>query len=233
MINEKQKTQIAWEAARLVHQQLEEDVERAKVKVARQICHGPLRPRELPTNREVREKIAMLQAEESGESGAETALAATHLDRFHYFAILLQPLEEVKLNPEKHPEGDVLYHSLQVFELAKDRLPYDEDFLLAALLHDVGKAIDRRNHIEAGLHALEGFISDRTAWLIEHHTDANNLRKGTIGARLRKRLEADENFEELMVLSECDRDGRKRGVMVSDIEEAIDYLRELADEHGE
>ena len=40
-----------------------------------------------------------------------------------------------------HPEGDALYHSLQVFDLACEESPYDEDFLLAALLHDVGKAM--------------------------------------------------------------------------------------------
>ena len=57
--------------------------------------------------------------------------------------------------PKTHPEGDVLYHSLQVFELARQALPYDEDFLLAALLHDVGKAIDRREHVAAALEALE------------------------------------------------------------------------------
>ena len=62
----------------------------------------------------------------------------------------------VKGSPEYHPEGDVLYHSLQVFELARDRRPYDEEFLLAALLHDVGKGLDRADHVEAGLEALDG-----------------------------------------------------------------------------
>ena len=76
----------------------------------------------------------------------------------------------------------MLYHSLQVFELAREELPYDEEFLLAALLHDVGKAIDRREHMAAGLEALDGFITPRTAWLIEHHMDAHALRDGTLGA---------------------------------------------------
>lgn len=232
MITEKQRNQIAQEAARLACVDPDEDVERAKMKVARQIIHGPIRPRDLPTNREIREQVQVLLAAEGGQEH-ERMLPATHLDRFQYFAILLAPLEEVKQDPEKHPEGDVLYHSLQVFELARDRLPYDEEFLLAALLHDVGKAIDRRNHIEAGLQALEGFISPRTSWLIEHHTEANNLRKGDIGVRTRRRLEASEDFEELMLLSECDQEGRCRGVRVSDVEEALEFIQALADEHGE
>ena len=57
----------------------------------------------------------------------------------------------------------MLYHSLQVFELAREALPYDEEFLLAALLHDVGKAIDARDHVAAGLEALDGHITPRRA----------------------------------------------------------------------
>ena len=41
--------------------------------------------------------------------------------------------------------------------------PYDEEFLLAALLHDVGKAIDPSDHVEAALQALEGSITERTS----------------------------------------------------------------------
>ena len=79
--------------------------------------------------------------------------------------------KSVKQNPKYHPEGDALYHSLQVFHLARDARPYDEEFLLAALLHDVGKAIDPHDHVAAGIEALRGAVTDRTLWLIEHHMD--------------------------------------------------------------
>ena len=42
------------------------------------------------------------------------------VDRFQVFQVLLAALEAVKQNPLYHPEGDALYHSLQVFELARD-----------------------------------------------------------------------------------------------------------------
>jgi predicted HD phosphohydrolase len=147
---------------------------------------------------------------------------------------LLLPLEHVLQPPEEHPEGDVLYHSLQVFELARHGLPYDEEFLAAALLHDVGKAIDRRDHVAAGLEALDGFITPRTAWLIEHHVEGLLWgQPGAIGARTRRRLESAENFDELMLLADCDRQGRAVGARTCEANEAIDYLRRLAEECGE
>jgi MinD-like ATPase involved in chromosome partitioning or flagellar assembly len=107
-------------------------------------------------------------------------------DPYQVYRMLLLPLENVRQSPVHHPEGDVLYHSLQVFELAKDQRPYDEEFLLAALLHDVGKGIDRSDHVAAGLSALEGLITERTRFLIEHHMDAHAYRAGTLGHRLRR-----------------------------------------------
>ncbi len=148
-------------------------------------------------------------------------------DRFQLFFALMLPLEEVKQQPKYHPEGDALYHSLQVFDLACDQLPYDEEFLLAALLHDVGKGIDRQDHVAAGLEALEGFISQRTAWLIEHHMDAHKILDGTIGARAHRRLRENESYEELLLLCRCDRAGRVQGVQTSELEEAIEYVRDL------
>ncbi len=164
--------------------------------------------------------------------GPNWAGAPRRPDRFHVYRWLLQPLETVKGRAEHHPEGDLLYHSLQVFELARDERPYDEEFLLAALLHDVGKAIDRREHTAAALDALDGFITPRTAWFIEHHEAAQAHLDGTLGVRSRRRLAASDDYEELLLLAECDRAGRERGAPVPDLLDALDYLRRLAADCG-
>ncbi|HET6878830.1 MAG TPA: HD domain-containing protein, partial [Pirellulales bacterium] len=164
--------------------------------------------------------------------GDALAEAENQVDRFQIYHMLLLPLEQVKQSPKYHPEGDALYHSLQVFDLATHELPYDEEFLLAALLHDVGKAIDPHDHVAAGLEALEGFITERTRWLIEHHMEAHALYEGTLGQRARRRLAEAEHFEELVLLSRCDRQGRASGVAVPELEEALDYVRNLADTCG-
>jgi HD superfamily phosphodiesterase len=143
------------------------------------------------------------------------------------YRLLLLPLEQVKQNPKYHPEGDVLYHSLQVFELAKDERPYDEEFLLAALLHDVGKGIDPYDHVAAALQALDGLLTERTAWLIENHMLAQEYKAGTLGHRQRLRLEASDDFEDLMLLRQCDDAGRVPGAVVGTVDEALDYLKEL------
>ncbi|QDU89809.1 hypothetical protein Pla175_32050 [Pirellulimonas nuda] len=156
------------------------------------------------------------------------AEAQGRVDRFQLFEVLLLPLENVMQARQHHPEGDALYHSLQVFDLACDVLPYDEEFLTAALLHDVGKGIDRSDHVAAGLEALEGVISDRTHWLIENHMLAHCIADGSIGKRRLRRLKESESFDELVLLGECDRAGRQPGVEAPELEEAIAYLRDLS-----
>ncbi len=157
---------------------------------------------------------------------------AEQVDRFQVYEALLLPLENVKQDLRYHPEGDALYHSLQVFDLACDELPYDEEFLLAALLHDVGKAIDPANHTAAALEALTDLITERTAWLIEHHMIAQQLLDGTLGARARRRLQAHDSYDELLLLARCDRRGRQPGVEASELEQALEYIRDLAVQFG-
>ncbi|MBM3963882.1 MAG: HD domain-containing protein [Planctomycetes bacterium] len=161
----------------------------------------------------------------------EQELASMELqgDPYRVFYSLLVPLENVKQHPKYHPEGDVLYHSLQVYDLACDAIPYDEEFLLAALLHDVGKGIDPKNHVEAGLEALDGFITERTAWLIAHHMDTHKIVDGSIGARAHRRLRENESYDELILLGKCDRGGRVSGIETTALEDALSYLQTLSE----
>ena len=48
------------------------------------------------------------------------AEASSDVDPYPMFRLLLLPLEKVQGSAVYHPEGDVLYHSPQVFELARD-----------------------------------------------------------------------------------------------------------------
>ena len=179
------------------------------------------------------EKLIALEhdVDENGQNGRLAEMDARP-DRFQVFQSLLVPLENVRQSLKYHPEGDALFHSLQVFGLARDHMPYDEEFLLAALLHDVGKAIDPDDHVNAGLEALDGFISERTCWLIGNHMEAHRIHDRSIGARRRRRLEAHPWFDDLCALGECDREGRVPGADVDEVEDALDYIESIDEMFG-
>ncbi|MFO0946513.1 MAG: HD domain-containing protein [Planctomycetota bacterium] len=150
------------------------------------------------------------------------------VDRFEVYRMLLESLEEIQLDRRTHPEGDALYHSLQVFELAVQEVPFDEDFLAAALLHDVGKGANPDDHVAEGISLLSGVTTYRTRWLIAHLEDAKLFQRRELPADVRRELEMSEDFEDLLRLADFDRQGRQPGVPCRNLEEAIDYLRELS-----
>lgn len=240
------RRQIATEAARrllaaspaesVLESAAEGDFYAAKRRAAAVLGHA-VRPGDLPSDEEVRAQILALSREPEtlGDDAPEPAGDAVphiseHLDRFAIYRLRLAPLEAVKQDPRLHPEGDALYHSLQVFERAREVRPYDEEFLLAALLHDVGKAIDPHDHVRAGLIALQGTITERTAWLIEHHMDLLERPGRPVAQRLRRALMDSESYDDLVQLRELDDAGRAVGAHVGTIDEALDYLRGLEDE---
>jgi hypothetical protein len=149
-------------------------------------------------------------------------------DRFQVYRMLLSPLAEVEQPRHTHPEGDALFHSLQVFEIVRDQQPWDEELLLAALLHDIGKGIDPVEHVDSALAALDGYITDRTAWLIEQHSAARKLLEGSLGARARRRLQQHEDYDSLLMLARADRAGRVPGGQAPTLDEALEYVREVA-----
>ncbi len=187
-----------------------------------------------PIERATEAELLALLATQHSQEDIDQALVDSEnkVDVFQVFYAIMLPLENVKQDPRWHPEGDALYHSLQVFDLARNALPWDEEFLLAALLHDVGKGIDPYDHVGSGLQALQGLITRRTHWLIEHHMLAHEIHDRAIGARKSKRLRENENYDDLLLLGRCDREGRKCGIEVPELEEALDYIRDLAKQFG-
>jgi hypothetical protein len=207
----------------------------AKRKAAAVLGHR-VRPGDLPSDAEVRAEVIALARSRLGpnalaagqpepqEDEAPAALA-DHLERFALYRMRLAPLEGVKQNPKAHPEGDALYHSLQVFERAREARPYDEEFLLAALLHDVGKAIDPADHVAATVAALRGAVTARTLWLIAHHKDPPPARAGgSTGPP------TPDDLDDLRLLRDLDDAGRVPGAPVGTVDEALAYLKGLEDE---
>ncbi len=225
------------DALETIHDASESTYYTAKRKAAAVLGHR-VRPGDLPSDSEVREEVLALARARAGGSADETdeedleeipvvEQMADHLDRFAIYKMRLEPLESVKQNPRFHPEGDALFHSLQVFELARDVRPYDEEFLLAALLHDVGKGIDLQDHVVSAIEALRGAVTERTLWLIEHHMDLLERRERPLSPRLKKILEASEYFEDLKLLRQLDDAGRVPGAPVSSLDEALQYIQGL------
>jgi putative nucleotidyltransferase with HDIG domain len=180
------------------------------------------------------EKASLKELELFVSQEYPTVDLATEMDRYvsetecyEMFKLLLLPLENVQGGPE-HPEGDALYHSLQVCELARrEGFANDIEFLQAALLHDIGKAIDPRHHAEVGAEALEGFVSPRVIFLILNHRDALDLQRGTLGHKKTIQLRHNEFFEDLMALRDFDNRGRQRGMLVDTLDEVLEYLKKL------
>jgi hypothetical protein len=57
MPSEKIRRRVAWEAARLMYDREETEYLRAKLKAARRVAQGEFKPRDLPSNREIRDQI--------------------------------------------------------------------------------------------------------------------------------------------------------------------------------
>jgi predicted HD phosphohydrolase len=63
---------------------------------------------------------------------------------------------------------DRLQHSLQTAELAAEA-GEDEEYVVCALLHDIGDTLGSANHADVGAVILEPFVSEANHWMIKHH----------------------------------------------------------------
>ena len=231
MNSDKLRRRICFDAAQLLHSRRETSFRAAKWRAARAITRSYVASESVPTDMEIRMALQQLV---STTVPADDCDGATEYgsgmpdSRFDQYFSLLEPLDRVRLHRDTHPEGDLLYHSLQVFELARDARPWDEEFVTAALLHDVGKGIDPFDAETSTLKALDGIVWERTIWFVENLSTQHRLYDGTIGIRARRRLSQHTDGEDLKLLAKCDSDGRVPGRRVCELDEAIDYLKCLA-----
>jgi len=129
--------------------------------------------------------------------------------------IFLEGTMGVPQSLKHHPEGDVFTHSLQVMHQAL-RETDDTDLILAAMLHDVGKAglpLDKRSgHETVGAEWLRDYVSPKTIWLIEQHMRVWAYLKGEM-KRLGKCLYLANHpwLPELVQLARWDKMGRRPG----------------------
>ncbi len=213
------RRRITGEAARGVTRGT--DARRAVFRAARRVARDWVPAEQLPASEEVRDEVHR-------RIDATGSLAHLLGDRFDALAACVTVLATVRQDPARHPEGDALEHSLQVFGLVLEERPFDEELLTAALVHDVGLALDRRNPVAATLETLGDLVTPRTRWLVESLPAAQAYAAGTLGHRARKRLEAHDDFLDVLLLAEADRRGRQRGLAAPSLDEALAILRDLA-----
>jgi predicted HD phosphohydrolase len=63
---------------------------------------------------------------------------------------------------------DRLTHSLQSATLAH-RDGMDEEYVICALLHDIGDTLGSHNHSDVAAAILKPFVSEEHHWMVEHH----------------------------------------------------------------
>ncbi|MDD3168366.1 MAG: HDIG domain-containing protein [Eubacteriales bacterium] len=141
---------------------------------------------------------------------------------------MLNRLKGIPQSPKHHPEGNVWNHTMLVVDVAGQKKQNSRDplaFMLAALLHDVGKAETTRNrngritaynHEKAGALQAEDFLKEfledealiqRVALLVRWHMQILFVIKSMQFADIRS-MQKEIEIEEIALLGYCDRMGR-------------------------
>lgn len=63
---------------------------------------------------------------------------------------------------------DRLQHSLQTAHRAAEA-GEDDEYIVCALLHDIGDTLGSANHADVGAAILQPFVSEENHWMIKHH----------------------------------------------------------------
>lgn len=136
----------------------------------------------------------------------------------HELLELLESNGQVAQSERWHPEGNALFHMLQVYALARDRTD-DPCLQAAALVHDVGKVLGSQDHAQTGADLLEGLLAPRVVWLVQHHLDLATAPYAT-----RRRLRGTRELRDLQLLRALDLAGRSPVARVPSARCAVEQL---------
>ena len=156
----------------------------------------------------------LLRERPSADLDAELIGLHDGSERLQYFRLLLLQLEE--MHPADEAAGDLLHHALQAFDRAAAERPYDEEFMTAALLHDVGRIGEDEN--ESAEDLLTGVVTNRTLWLIQHLDD-----EGMTAAA----APSDDDWRDLELLREIVSDSSIPGAKTRSLDEALTELEQF------
>lgn len=148
-------------------------------------------------------------------------------DPFPCYDLLLRRLDGAKTG-RVTGGGDWLDESLFLFLEVREAYPFDEEMLLGALLRHVGRVLDSRDPVKAGIRALRGLITPRTEFLIEFQGVGTEIWRTKLGKRLRSQLCQSPYFEDLLVLERIVSESSALSGRAPSIEECLDYCRELS-----
>ena len=104
---------------------------------------------------------------DEGTDADFAVLARVHEDNIRKLPDLLMGLLTNLQADEDYPI-DRLQHSLQAATRAL-RDGRDDEYVVCALLHDIGESLGPFNHGEVVAAVLKPFVSEANCWMLEHH----------------------------------------------------------------
>ncbi len=92
---------------------------------------------------------------------------------------------------------DRMEHCLQTAHLAAEA-GEDDEYVVCALLHDIGDTLGSTNHADVGAAILQPFVSEENHWMIKHHAifqGYNFFHHVGLDRDMREQFRENENFE--------------------------------------
>lgn len=145
---------------------------------------------------------------------------------------MVENLKDIQQLKHHHPEGDAFVHTLQVLYCAFKETD-DFELVIAAMVHDVGKAVDSLRHESIGESMLKDYVSPKVLFLVKNHLRVRFMIDGIMKEHQKvKDLLNHPWLPQLIHLVRLDRMGRNPNKkIVYDKQDIILKLDKIAEKH--